>query len=652
MHKKSRSAARATSARWTLAVLIAATSCVGDTATLTSPASVEAESTLRAGVGSVTIDPTTITATVGDSGGFAATVRDTRGRVITGAAVSWSSTDTTVVRIRPDGFATAVGVGSVQVRATSGGRTGQSQVTVLGAPVAQVVVSPSSASGSVGDSAQFSATLYDASGNVLTDRTVTWASSNDAAVTVTATGMARAVGPGAATLTATAEGQSGTASTSVIGAEPPPPPAPPTPPSPPATTVASVSVNPGSASGAVGDSAQFIATARDANGNELTGRTVSWSTTNSSVVVVSAGGMGRAVGPGTAALVATIDGVTGNSAITVTGTITPPPPPAPAAVASVSIAPTSVSVNVLGTAQLSATLRDASGNILTGRSVTWSSGNGLVAGVSSNGTVTGLVAGSTTIRATSEGVDGTATANVTLLPPPPPPSGGSWPNMPSTYSLLTDQGFDPLSLSNWYLIWNDAGNGTITDNSTAPYSGPSVFQVRYPAGFAAGSAPATQVYVLGGKRNVYVGMWWKANANWQGHESNVNKLQFLFPSNGGGDMYMVAYGPPGGPYELRTCLQFTSGDTRAWLRPNTSSGVVTMGGWHQIEWQVEYNTPGSANGVVRWWLDGQLVGDYRDVTFPSTGFEEYKLSPTWGGVGGTKTQTDYFWFDHVTISSK
>jgi hypothetical protein len=26
------------------------------------------------------------------------------------------------------------------------------------------------------------------------------------------------------------------------------------------------------------------------------------------------------------------------------------------------------------------------------------------------------------------------------------------------------------------------------------------------------------------------------------------------------------------------------------------------------------------------------------------------LSPTWGGVGDTKSETDYFWFDHVHIS--
>jgi uncharacterized protein YjdB len=634
-------------ARWTLAVLVTAISCVGEQSTLTAPVSVD--SSLRTSVATVTVDPANVNATVGDNGAFTAIAKDSRGRVITGATFTWSSSDTNIVRITPSGAATAVGSGAVEVRAWSGGKTGISNVTVAGLPVAQVVVSPASASGSVGDSAQFTATLYDANSGVLVDRSVTWTSSNPAAVTVSSTGMARAVGPGNATLIASAEGQSGTAVASVSGtAEPTPPPAP-------APAVASVTVSPGSASGSVGDSAQFSATARDADGNEMTGRTVTWSSTNAAVVAVSAGGMGRAVGPGSAALVATIDGVTGSSVITVTGAAapTPPPPTTPAAaVASVTISPATVSVNVLGSAQLSATLRDASGNVLTGRSVTWSSANGLVAGVSQSGTVTGLVAGGTTITASSEGVSGNASVNVTLLPAPAPPTGGSWPNMPSTYSILSDQAFNPLLLPGWELIWNPVGNGTIANNSTAPFSASSVFEVKYPAGYPGGTAPATQVYGVGGKRNLYVGMWWKANAEWEGHWTGVNKLQFLYLANGGGDLCMVAYGPPGGPYELRTALQFVGADSRIWLRPNTATGVVNMGGWHRIEWLVEYNTPGNANGVVKWWIDGQLVGDYRDVTFPSGGLEEYKLSPTWGGVEGTKTRTDYFWFDHVVISGR
>src|SRR5213079_1687758 len=63
--------------------------------------------------------------------------------------------------------------------------------------------------------------------------------------------------------------------------------------------------------------------------------------------------------------------------------------------------------------------KDASGNALTGRTITWSSSDNSVATVSSSGLVSGVVAGSATITATSEGQSGTAAITVT------PPSAGA-----------------------------------------------------------------------------------------------------------------------------------------------------------------------------------------------------------------------------------
>ena len=62
---------------------------------------------------------------------------------------------------------------------------------------------------------------------------------------------------------------------------------------------------------------------------------------------------------------------------------------------------------------------------------------------------------------------------------------------------------------------------------------------------------------------------------------------------------------------------------------------------------------GGSDGIVRWWLDGVLQGTYTDVRFPDDdGFEEFQIAPIWGGVGGpNKTETDFFWFDHVHVST-
>src|SRR5258708_4276320 len=85
-------------------------------------------------------------------------------------------------------------------------------------------------------------------------------------------------------------------------------------------------------------------------------------------------------------------------------------------VASVTVSPATASVSVGQTVQLTATLKDASGNVLSGRTVTWASGAPTVATVSPSGLVSGVAVGSATITAASEGQSGSAPATVTAVP--------------------------------------------------------------------------------------------------------------------------------------------------------------------------------------------------------------------------------------------
>jgi len=150
---------------------------------------------------------------------------------------------------------------------------------------------------------------------------------------------------------------------------------------------------------------QLTATARDSSGNALSGRTVTWASSNTSVATVSASGLVTGKVAGTATITATSEGQNGTSTVTV---VHPP-------VASVSVTPTSATVPVGSTLQLTATPKDATGSPLTGRTVTWASSNTSVATVSATGLVTGQVAGTAIITATSEGQSGTAA--ITVTPP-------------------------------------------------------------------------------------------------------------------------------------------------------------------------------------------------------------------------------------------
>jgi len=340
-------------------------------------------------VASVTVSPATATVQVGQTMQLAAAPKDANGNSLSGRTITWASGSTAVATVSASGFVTGVAAGSVTITATSEGQSGTATITVSTVPVASVTVSPSTASVPVGQTVQLTATPKDASGNPLSGRPVSWGSSNTAVATVSGSGVVTGVTAGAATITATSEGQSGTATITVS-----------------TVPVASVTVSPGTASVQVGQTVQLTATSKDASGNPLSGRPVSWGSSNTAVATVSAGGLVTGVTAGAATITATSEGQSGTATVTVS---TVP-------VASVTVSPSTASVQVGQTVQLTATPKDASGNPLSGRTVSWGSSNTAVATVTASGLVTGKAAGTATITATSEGKSGPSTITVTPVP--------------------------------------------------------------------------------------------------------------------------------------------------------------------------------------------------------------------------------------------
>ncbi len=82
---------------------------------------------------------------------------------------------------------------------------------------ASVAIQPSTGSVDVGSTLDLQATVRDGSGHVLTGRSVGWSSSAPSVASVDDAGTVRGVAPGAATITATAAGVSGTANVTVVG---------------------------------------------------------------------------------------------------------------------------------------------------------------------------------------------------------------------------------------------------------------------------------------------------------------------------------------------------------------------------------------------------------------------------------------------------
>jgi hypothetical protein len=167
--------------------------------------------------------------------------------------------------------------------------------------------------------------------------------------------------------------------------------------------VASVEITPGTLQLPVEGSRALSATVRTHNGAVLTGRLVSWSSSDPQVVRVDDNGNATALKVGTAVISAAAEGRQGQSTIEVVA------PPAPPAVASVLVLGEEADLEPGQTRLLAVQLRAASGEVLYGRDVAWSSSDSTVIKAFPGGQVLGLKGGTATITATSEGKSGSLT---------------------------------------------------------------------------------------------------------------------------------------------------------------------------------------------------------------------------------------------------
>jgi uncharacterized protein YjdB len=395
-----------------------------------------------AAVASVVVQPAADTLSVGGSRQFAATPKDSAGNTLTDRAVTWSSGNAAVATVSASGLVTAVAAGSATIAATSETKAGTAAVTVVVAPVASVQVTPATVTMAVGLTQQLTATPKDSAGNALTGRTVTWGSGNTAVATVSASGLVTAVAVGPATITATSEGRSATAAITVV-----------------AVAVASVAVTPAAATLHPGATQQLTATPKDASGNALAGRVVSWGSGNTAVATVNASGLVTAVAAGSATITATSETKSGTAAVTVVN----------APVASVVVTPAAATINVGAAQQFTAAPKDSAGNTLTGRTVTWGSGNTAVATVSASGLVTAVAAGSATITATSETKAGTAAITVVLAPVASvtvaPPSATLYVGATQQYTA-TPKDAAGNALTGRTVTWSSDNTGVATVNAS------------------------------------------------------------------------------------------------------------------------------------------------------------------------------------------
>ena len=352
----------------------------------------------------VRIVPPAATVAVGATVALQGEALDGTGTVLPNRVLEWVSSAPGVATVSATGQVTGVSVGQSTISATGEGKTGTALVTVIPTPIASISVQPNGGNVPAGATLLLVATPRDAAGQALTGRTLQWRSSNDAIATVSGSGLLTAIAPGQVTITVSAPGagpggSTPSASVNVTVLIQP---------------VANAVIVPSPAGVQVGQTVPLTVNLFDAGGAPLStaGRTITWASRNIAVATVNSSGAVTGVAPGPATVTATITtpGQAAPVQATVQVTVSSQP------VASVTITPNPATVHQGYSTQLTAVARDASGQILPGRAIIWTSTNQAIASVNaSTGVVTGAAVGIVEIRATSEGVQGSANITVDLV---------------------------------------------------------------------------------------------------------------------------------------------------------------------------------------------------------------------------------------------
>ncbi len=430
--------------------------------------------------------------------------------------------------------------------------------------------------------------------------------------------------------------------------------------------VKTVTVSPPTATVALGQTVQLTATLRDASGSVLTGRTVTWSSSNLAVATVSASGLVTAGAVASqATITATSEGQSGAATVTVVSN---------APVASVTVTPATASVAVGQTVQLTATLRDANGNVLSGRTVLWTSDNAVVATVDGTGLVSGVSAGPAVITATSEGKSGSASVTVTA------PSGAPECATPQPGWIWCDD-FEQNRLSQYFEY--DSAGGSFVRVTGVGVGGSYGMRVR----FALGQVEAGSLHLAMGKvpdpyfrtvdagtalyRDVYWRMYVRTQPGWVGGSGYKLSRAISFATSTWAEAMMAhLWGDPPATGEL--LMDPASGTDAAgnlkttkyndfanfrWL--GALSGVTPLfdashvGQWYCVEAHAQLNDAGSSNGVFEFWINGNLdaretglnwVGSYSAYAINALFFENY-----WN-TGSPAAQERYF--DNIVISTQ
>lgn len=365
-------------------------------------------------------------------------------------------------------------------------------------------------------------------------------------------------------------------------------------------------------------------------------------------------------------------------------------------VAFVVVSPAADSLAAPGdTARFTAVAKDASGAPVSGQTFTWSSSDTSVAKVNASGLATAVATGSATIHAVASGITGDASLAVLGVSPP---GGGT---------VLFQEGFedDNYAARGWY----DMGS-TFTTSTSNVKTGARALEVHFTLGATKPSFGAAR-HLFNGSPTLYISYWVKYSSNWVGsgkpyhpHEfsafttedaqyvspafnhltvyvehnyqnggipvltlqdaanidtskvgvdlTNVTENRAVAGCNGNSDGYATdCYSIGGGLYDNGKTWKAS----QPYFLPDPGPGY--KGDWHFVEAYFQLNSisngKGVADGIVRYWFDGQLVIDHSNVLLRTGAHPTMKFNQFFMGfyIGDGSPVDQTAWVDDLTVAT-
>jgi hypothetical protein len=248
-----------------------------------------------------------------------------------------------------------------------------------------------------------------------------------------------------------------------------------------------------------------------------------------------------------------------------------------------------------------------------------------------------------------------------LTESPPPSPDSAWPNEPAGLTLLNNQPWDALGTDqNWINNWGyhpQNGYADIVTDGTAPRSPSNVLRIVFPPTIPGDHQPASIYTAFGNnaEHELYTASWMKLASNWDTHGT---KLMDIWFSNG--DIFIVHLTDGDDTSRhINMCVMTAlygydrppAGPEGAWPS-NVATTPIIAGQWYLVEVYAKFpTTPGGSDGIIRWWVNGLLQGDYTNMVYPAEAWGFFTVEyPFTRQVA--PAQESYAYIDHTYISGR